>query len=51
MLAGSMCFLIGAVLTSTASHLAQLVISRMVLGLGVGASALQHEQNHPLELR
>ena len=50
MLAGGVCFVIGAVLTSTATHLPQLVVGRIVLGLGVGASALQYEHNHPLEI-
>ena len=48
MLAGGVCFLIGAILTSTATRVPQLVIGRVVLGLGVGASALQHKQDHPL---
>jgi MFS family permease len=37
MLLGGICFLIGAVLTSTAFALPQLVIGRVVLGFGVGA--------------
>lgn len=37
MLLGGICFLIGAVLTSAAYELPQLVIGRVVLGFGVGA--------------
>lgn len=36
MLLGGICFLIGAVLTSAAYQLPQLVIGRVVLGFGVG---------------
>ena len=49
MLLGGVCFLLGATLTSTATHLPQLVIGRIVLGLGVGASTLQHEQDYLLK--
>ncbi|BDA43832.1 Sugar transport protein MST3 [Coccomyxa sp. Obi] len=36
MLIGGICFMIGAVLTSAAYHLGQLVVGRVILGFGVG---------------
>ncbi len=38
MLIAGICFCLGAVLTAAAYHLPQLVVGRVVLGLGVGQS-------------
>ena len=38
MLVAGICFCLGAVLTAAAYHLPQLVVGRVVLGLGVGES-------------
>lgn len=38
MTAGGACFCLGAILTATAHHIVQLIIGRVILGLGVGMS-------------
>lgn len=49
MFIGGLCFMLGAVLTSAAYYLAQLVVGRVILGFGVGVfcCALPTHPFHP----